>query len=262
MSGWLLELPLLWMGVVVFAATYVVAGIIYWLVTRLAAANESRAVAFKSVSPGMLPPLGIIFGLLVGFTAAQVWADFDRAKLAVANEASGLRSVLLLSATFPAEQASHLQSLIERHAQYAMNEEWPAMAEHRATLAMPPAMLREALQATLDLKPTSDGQRAAQTEILASLEKTLEARRQRIVLSGSSVGGIKWAGLLLQALITLIVVAMVHSGNRETCAIALGLFATGIALSIFMVAAYSQPFTGDVAISPVLLEHVLKTVPH
>jgi hypothetical protein len=44
--------------------------------------------AFKALSPGMLPPLGIIFGLLVGFVAVQVWNDFDRAKLAVAAEAA------------------------------------------------------------------------------------------------------------------------------------------------------------------------------
>ena len=29
----------------------------------------------------MLPPLGIIFGLFVAFTAAQVWSDNDRARL-------------------------------------------------------------------------------------------------------------------------------------------------------------------------------------
>jgi hypothetical protein len=40
----------------------------------------------------MLPPLGIIFGLFVGFTAAQVWSDNDRAGTAVSREAGALRS--------------------------------------------------------------------------------------------------------------------------------------------------------------------------
>jgi hypothetical protein len=260
MREWLLELPLFWMGFAIFLATFLVAALVYWSVVRLTR-NETNAVAFKAVSPGMLPPLGIIFGLLIGFTAAQVWGDFDRAKLAVANEASGLRSVLLLATAFPPEQASRLRTLIGRHIEHAINEEWHAMAEHHATFAMRPTMLMEALQATLTLKPADDGQRAAQREILASLEKALEARRQRLVLSGSAVSGIKWGGLLLQALITLIAIAMVHSGNRRTCAIALGLFASGIALSVLMIAAYSQPFTGELSVSPELLEHVLETIP-
>ena len=46
-----------WMAVVIFAATYLLAASIYWVVTTLAV--NDRARAFKAVSPGMLPPLGI-----------------------------------------------------------------------------------------------------------------------------------------------------------------------------------------------------------
>ena len=49
---------------------------IHALVARLAVGERGRA--FKAVSPGMLPPLGIIFGLFVAFTAAQVWSDRSR----------------------------------------------------------------------------------------------------------------------------------------------------------------------------------------
>ena len=51
----------------------------------------------------MLPPLGIIFGLFVAFTAAQVWSDIDRANAAVSREASSLRAAVILSSTFPGE---------------------------------------------------------------------------------------------------------------------------------------------------------------
>ena len=77
MSDWLYNLPITWMAVVIFTAIYCVAAVIYWIVTGLAV--DGRARAFKALSPGMLPPLGIIFGLLVGFIAVQVWNDFDRA---------------------------------------------------------------------------------------------------------------------------------------------------------------------------------------
>ena len=99
MSDWLLNLPVLWIAVVVFAATYLLAAIVHLVVTSLAA--DDRARAFKAVSPGMLPPLGILFALLVGFIAVEVWNNFDKAKLAVASEASALRAVVLLAGTFP-----------------------------------------------------------------------------------------------------------------------------------------------------------------
>jgi hypothetical protein len=49
---------------------------------------------------------------------------------------------------------------------------------------------------------------------------------------------------------------MVHSDNRLTCAIALAIFGTGIALSVLLIAVYSQPFTGEVSVGPELLKQV------
>jgi hypothetical protein len=255
MSDWLLTLPVLWMAVAVFAATYLLAAGIYWVVTRLAV--NDRARAFKAVSPGMLPPLGILFALLVGFIAVEVWSNFDKAKGSVASEASALRAVVLLAGTFPEEQKARIYALIDRHIEEAINKEWPAMARQQATLSTLRAnALIEALQDVLTLKPANDSQRATQPEMVKALQTALDARRQRIVVS-QSMGRVKWAGILLQGLCTLVAIAMVHSDNRLTCAIALTLFATGIALSLLLIAAYSRPFTGEISVRPDLLKQVI-----
>ena len=147
MSHWLLNLPVVWMAVVIFAGAYLLAALIDWTVMRLAVGE--RAKAFKALSPGMLPPLGIIFGLLVGFIAAQVWSDFEKAKVAVANEASALRTVNLLAEDLPAEQRARIRSLVTQHIDNAIHQESPAMAEQRATLSALPTSLIEAMQTTL-----------------------------------------------------------------------------------------------------------------
>ena len=256
MSDWLLNLPVLWMAVVVFAATYLLAAGIYWVVTRLAV--NDRARAFKAVSPGMLPPLGILFALLVGFIAVDVWNNYDKAKVAVATEASALRAIVLLAGTFPEEQKTRIYALIDRHIEAAVNEGWPAMAQQRATLStLRATALIELLQDTLTLKPADNSQRIVQTEMVKALHTALNARRQRIAVSQSGVGRVKWAGILLQGLCTLIAIAMVHSDNRLASAIAMTLFATGIALSLLLIAAYSRPFTGEISVRPDLLRQVI-----
>ena len=202
----------------------------------------------------MLPPLGIIFGLLVGFIAAQVWSDFERAKVAVGTEATALRSVVLLVEVFPEEQQAHFRALINRHVDVSVNEEWPKLALGHATLAGLPSSLREALKSALVLTPADDAQKMARGEMIKALESALEARRQRIIVSQSSVSPIKWVALLLQALCALVAIAMVHSDNRLTCGIALTMFATGIALSLVLIAAYSHPFN---SVGPGLLNQVI-----
>jgi hypothetical protein len=57
------------------------------------------------MSPVMLTPLAVVFGLLVGFLAAQVWSDGDRANAAVTREASALHTVVVLADHFPEEPA-------------------------------------------------------------------------------------------------------------------------------------------------------------
>ena len=167
MMDWLLNLPVVWMSLVVFGGTYVATGMIYWLVKALAVG--ARTAAFKGVSPGLLPPLGIIFGLFVAFVAAQVWNDVDRAKVAVNGEASALRAVILLADGFPGEPRTRLHTLVRRQITEAVTQEWPMMARHHATLTLAPPALVEALQVALALTPRGDGEVVAQREMVLSL---------------------------------------------------------------------------------------------
>ena len=148
MAGWLLSLPVSWMALIVFLGTYLIAGGVYLVVTRLALTEWARA--FKAVSPGMLPPLGILFALLVGFIAVEVWNNLDKAKAAVATEASALRAVVLLAGTFPQEQKTRIHTLINRHIDVAVNQEWPE--NQRATLSPLPTALIGALHDALAMK--------------------------------------------------------------------------------------------------------------
>jgi len=252
MGDWFFNLSVPWMALVIFLATYLIACSVDLVVTRLAV-NE-RAKGFKAVSPGMLPPLGILFALLVGFIAVEVWGNFDKAKAAVTTEASALRAVVLLAGGFPDEQRMSIYALVDRHIDESVNKEWPEMAQQRMTLAALPTALIEALNDTLALKPADDSQRAAQTEMVKELHTALDARRQRIVISESALGTVKWLGLLLQGLCTLVAIALVHSDNRLARALTLTLFATGIAMSVLLIAAYSRPFT---SIGPDLLKQVI-----
>jgi hypothetical protein len=254
MSDWIHNLPVGWIGVVVFGGTYLVTALIFLVV--LGRAKGERLRTFKGISPGMLPPLGIIFGLLVAFLAAQVWGDVDRASMAVNRQASALRAAALLSTSIPAQPGRQLRELIRQHIHEAQTVEWPAMARKRANLTMIPAPLAQALQTTLTLRPESEGQAAAQREIVTALQNALDARRQAILVSRSEVNWVKWMSLFIQAICTLIAIAMVHSDNRSTAGIALGLFSTAVAVCILLIASHDRPFTRQLSVSPAALLQV------
>jgi hypothetical protein len=228
MSDWLHNLPVPLMALITFGFTYLVAAVVY--VTVIALADGKRAHSFKAVSAGMLPPLGILFGLFVAFTAAQVWSDSDRANAAVDREASALATIVALATSFRGDDETRLRALIRRHIEEAATYEWPLMASGAETLKLTPGPLSEALKLSLALAPNSQGQQTAQREIVTALGSAFDARRQRIIISQSKVNFIKWSSLYLQAICAFVAIAMVHSDNRLTAKIALGLFATGVSL--------------------------------
>ena len=248
MSDWVHNLPIVWMALLVFGLTALVTATIYLVVTVLSVGERARS--FKAVSPGMLPPLGVLFALFVAFAASQVWSDNDKANSAVDHEASALRSVVILAAAFPGEPETRLRSLIRSYVGDAVAQEWPMMTRGTATLHVIPYSLAEALQLTLALTPSSQGQQTAQREITTALENALDARRQRIVISESEVNWVKWLCLGLLAACSLIAIAMVHSDNRLASTITLGLFGIGVAASLLLILAHDRPFTGELAVRP------------
>jgi hypothetical protein len=256
MSNWLHNLPVIWLAIVVFGFTYLMAAGIYGVVTALAVGERARS--FKTVSAGMIAPLGIIFGLFVAFTAAQVWNDVAQADAAVDREASALRAIVILAGTFPGDPETRLRGLIRDYITETANQEWTMMAQNTATLRITPQPLAEALQTTLALSPSNPGQQIAQREIATALESALDARRYRIIISRSQVNWVKWSCLFLQAACALLAIAMVHSDNRLASAITMGLFATGVAASVFLIASHDRPFTGDISVGP---EPLLQVIP-
>ena len=103
--------------------------------------------------------------------------------------------------------------------------------------------------------------KTAQREIISALGTALDARRQRIIISQSEVNPVKWWCLYLQAVCELLAIAVIHCDNRLSSAIALALFATGVAVSVLLIAAHDRPFTGQISISPSPLQQVIPGEP-
>ena len=54
----------------------------------------------------------------------------------------------------------------------------------------------------------------------------------------------------MQAICALVAIAVVHSDNRLAATITMGIFATGVAASVLLIAAHDRPFTGQISIRP------------
>ena len=97
----------------------------------------------------------------------------------------------------------------------------------------------------------------AQREMVAALDSALDARRERILVSESRVNWAKWAGVVLLAALTLLAIAFVHSERRATTAIAMGIFASAVAVCLLLIAVQDRPFAGPFPVKPDALVQVI-----
>ena len=130
------------------------------------------------------------------------------------------------------------------------------MKEQRATLTAVPAPLSEALRMALTLDPKSQTQTIGQRELVSSLEAALDGRRQRIIISEGTVGWVKWLGVVTLGALTLVAIACVHSDNRRTAAIAMGIFGAAVAVTLVLIASQANPFAGEFGVKPEALLQV------
>lgn len=253
MVAWLGHAPLPVLVLVVFAAVYLGAALVLaglWLARR-----KGHSESLGPLSPGLLSPLGLIFGLLVGFLVAGVWADRDDAEAAVGREASALRDVDLLMGAFPAQRPEVQRLLAEQIDQYVADE-WPRMTDGDATLTVAPARLVAVQSVVLSLPVQTEGQRVAQDRLVTAVDQALESRRTRLVLSGSAIDPLRLTALYLVALTTLAAMGAIHADRLRRAGVSLALLATAMALALTLLCAQAAPFAGYFAIVPDLLLQV------
>jgi hypothetical protein len=247
--GWVERLPTAWLILVIFAGTFLLTFAIYYVVLR--AAEGPSGPALTAISPGMLPPMALVFGLIVGFLVAGLWGDLNNARDAVNNEASALRSAsLVAAAAFPGRTSMQLDALVDRQIKDAATKEWPAMRDQRATLTAVPVPMGQALRLAVRIDPADQGQVTAQRELVSSLEDALDARRQRIIISEGTINWVKWLAVVALGALTLIAVACVHAGNRRTAALAMAIFGSAVAMTLVLMASQALPFNGDFGVKP------------
>jgi hypothetical protein len=242
--------------VVVFAACYALAAVIFAagvLISRWPVGTE-----LKATTPVMMTPIGIITGLLIAFLASRVWTNLDHARNYVAQEASAIRETALLADHLPDDTRTAVHAAMKQYLAFIEEDDWPAMAAGRARLQRVPPGLSDALKAVLTAVPVGSGQQVAQQYAVVAIQRALEARRHRIVLSQATISPMQWSGILVLDALILLTITVVHIDRRPTAVLNLWTFSTAVAICLVLLLVHDRPFAaGGITVQPDALRDVL-----
>ncbi len=252
-SAWL-NLPVVAVFLVLAAYLAAATAVIHWL--TFGRATRPLAQSFAGVVAPYAGALAVLFALLTGFLANDVWERERRASRAVLAERDGLLEVHGLSVI---SDMAGVRDALLTYLRTVVADEWPRMADQERSGAADEALavlLREVARpdAAPEIAPAVRG------ALLNGVLRARSARDDRLVLSNDQSDATKWLSVLILALLTKVALAVVHLDRPRAQLAALVIFGVAVATTLGLIAMRERPFAGAVRVSPAPLEEVLAIV--
>ncbi len=219
---------------------------IMWFMTRSPWQAQIRAL--HGVAPPFINVLGVLFGLTLAFIANDTWSAHDKATTAVYQEADAIRSVAVLSTQLDAPLRQRLQEALRAYAQ-ASADEWASLARRSAS-AEADQRANALLRACVDRQVEAALGGNVHALLLAKVADIRHDRDQRISLSQMHLNPLKWVGMALLGLLTLMSIAVVHVENPRAACVSITLFALSAAPTAAIVLIQGNPFMPPSFVSP------------
>ncbi len=243
----------LWLDQPVWLILTSLAGMFLAIALILFALSFSRATQPWSRSLiGVVAPFfgaaSVLFGLLTGFLANDVWERNRQASRAVLAERDALVATYQLSIATVSDMA-HIRAALRAYVESVVKDEWPRMENGEASSATA-AALGEVMRVVADPKLASESGAAPHQALLDLVLKLRSARSDRIALSEQSADPSKWLSVIILAILTQISIALVHLDKPRAQLAALVIFSAAATTALGLVAVREYPFAGALQVSP------------
>jgi Protein of unknown function (DUF4239) len=214
---------------------------------------------FRGVVAPFVSAIVVIFGILTGFLANDVWDRNRRAAATVRGEGASLISLHALAAALGTPHVA-IDRAIQAYAIAVIDMEWPRMENGEASPEAEAA--QDALLETVAQSDSAVGGNAALDRLLLDTAlRVREARSDRLAFSSDFSENFKWSCVLLMALMAQISLAAVQLDEARAQIAAMVIFTASIVLVIGLIATHEGPFQPPLGISPAPIAKLLNIVP-
>lgn len=200
--------------------------------------------------------IGVLYAVLLGFTAIIVWEQFDKAQAVVEQEANELADLYRDAQAFPDDVRRELETHLRAYARLVVEKEWPAMVERKSS----PETWEEYNQLWRiyhRFRPQHEHEKIWYAQSLTKLNQLGDQRRLRLLSSRSEgVPDVMWVVLLGAGVITIGFSFLFGTRNATAQVLMTSGLAMTIALVLFSIVALEHPFAGITRVEPDAFDQV------
>jgi hypothetical protein len=230
--------------------------LIHWLC--FGEATRARSTAFSGVVAPFFGSVAVLFALLTGFLANEVWDRNRQANRVILAERDGLMAIHAITIATVSDMTG-IRTAAQRYASALIHREWPHMA-HQEHSPEAGQELLDLLSLVSDPQVGVEAGIPAQSALLDTVLKLRSARYDRLALSGDQTDRTKWTAVLILGLMTLVAIAIVHLDKPRAQLAALTIFSVAAVVALGLVAIRERPFDGPLHVSPAPLEEAMQVL--
>ncbi|CAN5906511.1 hypothetical protein BH11PSE13_BH11PSE13_23850 [soil metagenome] len=200
-----------------------------------------------AVHPKLLPVgpafqvLTVLFALLLGFLAADIWSQQRQAVEAVFKEEISVQRLVDLSGSAALDDAA-ARPLIEQYRTAVADREWGAHFNRIADVSASTALLSLRL---LGAKMAQGGKPPVLTaDWMRSVNDLEEARHRRLLIGADTTDNSQWSVVLVLTFFAAAALAACHMDRPPAGRLVLLLFSIGVSIVLWQLARHTNPYNG------------------
>lgn len=214
---------------------------------------------FSGVAAPFVGTTALMFGILTGFLANDIWDRDRRATAAVGSEADSLIALVTLASTFDLP-VDPVAKAVRSYAVAVTSKEWPRMAQGESAPEAERAL--DNLLRTIVKPMQTPGSNAALDRALLDTALAIRTNRNTLLaLSRDESAPLKWFAMMTLALLSQVSLAAVHLERARPQILAMAIHTASLAFVIGLLVAHDVPFVPPLAVVPDPIARVLDIVP-
>lgn len=204
-----------------------------------------------SAAEGMLGVVGTLFSVLLGFMVAAAMARYGDAQMHVEQEANCVASVFRLARGLSNDDRPRLRQLCRDYADEVVSLEWDQM-ERREKINHGWEGYQKLWEGVVAVVPENDRQSNIQQALNEAMMGVGEHRRARLILAQQDLPNALWIVIVFGSVITIGFTYVFMSAFPHIHGFMTTMVAATLALNIWLLSAYSSPFSGELRIKPLM----------
>jgi len=201
--------------------------------------------------------VGVVYAVLLGFTAIIVWEQFQGAQEVGEREANKLADLYRDAKVFPPQVRDDIHMKLRTYGHVVVEKEWPAMAQRKDSPEAWSAF-DQLWESYYAFKPQGEYEVAWYTESLARMNELGDMRRRRLLSAQSGIPGVMWAVLLGAGGIVIGFAFLFGTRNTWAHAVMIAGLAVTIGVVLLSIVALEHPYSGIQRVTPEAFEQSLR----